>query len=455
MLGKLPLDKGDLFRARLDSIINLNHELVRLSQELDWSWLEGQLESFYAVQGNPSIPVRQVAGLLLLKQMFNQSDESVIDRWIENPYWQYFTGETCFQTGKPFDPSDFVLFRKRIGESGMEKILTLSIKLHPGEESAEIVQMDTTVQEKNITYPTDQKLASRFMAWTRRIAQWSDIKLRQTFEKEEKKLRRLSTAQYRTKEGHRKRKAAIKRLKTIAGRLIRDVQSKLTPGELGNYNDALLFFKEILAQQRMDKNKVYSVHEPDVSCIAKGKAHKKYEFGCKVSVGRTAGKGVITGMKCFRGNPYDGDTIAPTLEQMERILEPIGGQTPKNVIYDRGGRGRKQIGKTTVMTPMAGPRNLSKKEKNTLKQLFRGRAAIEPIIRHLKSDFGLDRNFLSGILGDAVNALLAGAAYNLKMRLRELKASIFGLFRTITRLLTEVQVALISLLNYRPTVWTF
>ena len=167
MLGKLPLDKGDLFRARLDSIINLNHELVRLSNELDWGWLEGQLEPFYAVQGRPSIPVRQIAGLLLLKQMFNQSDESVIDRWIENPYWQYFTGETYFQTSKPFDPTDFVLFRKRIGESGMEKILTLSIKLHPGEESAEIVQMDTTVQEKNITFPTDQKLASRVMAWTR------------------------------------------------------------------------------------------------------------------------------------------------------------------------------------------------------------------------------------------------------------------------------------------------
>jgi len=138
-------------------------------------------------------------------------------------------------------------------------------------------------------------------------------------------------------------------------------------------------------------------------------------------------------MKCFRGNPYDGDTIAPTLEQMERILGPIGGQIPKKVVYDRGGRGRSQIGKTTVMTPMAGPRNLSKKEKNTLKQLFRGRAAIEPIIGHLKSDFGMDRNFLLYLLCDAVNALLAGAAYNLKMRLRELKALIFGLFRALIR----------------------
>lgn len=152
MLGRLSTDKGDLFHSRLDSIINMNHGLVRLAQELDWAWLESQLEPFYAEQGRPSIPVWQIAGLLLLKQMFKESDESAIDRWIENPYWQYFTRETYFQTDKPFDPTGFVLFRKRIGESGMEKVLTMTIKLHPGEENASIVQMDTTVQEK--TSPT-------------------------------------------------------------------------------------------------------------------------------------------------------------------------------------------------------------------------------------------------------------------------------------------------------------
>lgn len=271
-MGKLPADKGDLFRSRLDSIINMNHELVQLSHELDWVWLEEQLGSYYADQGRPSIPVRKIAGLLLLKQLHKESDESVIDRWIENPYWQYFTGETYFQTSRPFDPTDFVLFRRRIGEQGMEKILSLTVKLHPGEEHSEIMQMDTTVQEKNISYPTDQKLALRVMEWMRRYAGWTGVKLRQTYEKEEKRLRRVATGQYRTKEGHARKRA--------------------------------------------------------------------YEFGCKVSVGRTSKKGVITAMKCFLGNPYDGDTIGATLEQVERVVNPLGGKRPACVVYDRGGRGR-------------------------------------------------------------------------------------------------------------------
>ena len=187
----------------------------------------------------------------------------------------------------------------------------------------------------------------------------------------------------------------------------------------------MLFFKDIIKQKRSDKNKYYSVHEPHISCIAKGKAHKKYEFGCKVSVSRTVKKGVIVAMKCFEGNPYDGDTIAPTLEQMERIVKPLGGDRPKKVIYDRGGKGRSKIGDTEVLTPSRGSSKMSAKEKKILQGLFRSRAAIEPTTSHLKSDFGLDRNFLSGTLGDAFNALVAGAAYNLRIRLREIRALVF------------------------------
>lgn len=428
MLGRLGPGKGDI---RLETLIDMNHELAVLSKELDWKWLEEELSPFYADQGRPSVPIRKIAGLLILKQLFNESDESVIARWIENPYWQYFTGETYFQKRKPFDPTDFVLFRKRVGESGVEKILTLSVKVHKGEEKAEMVQMDTTVQEKNITYPTDQKLASKILFWTRRIAKSSEIKLKQTYEKEEKRLRRQITVPSRQKGIAQKRRAALKRLRTIAGRLMREVESKL-PGSLQeHYAPYFLFFKDVLKQKRSDKNKCYSIHEPQVSCIAKGKAHKKYEFGCKVSVSRTAKKGVIVAMKCFEGNPYDGDTIAPTLEQLERIVKPLGGERPKKVIYDRGGKGRSKIGDTEILTPSRGSSNLSAKEKKMLRQLFRSRAAIEPTIGHLKSDFGLDRNLLSGTLGDAFNALMAGAAYNFRIRLREIRAIIFYLCKAL------------------------
>lgn len=431
MLGKLPADNGDLFRSRLSSIINMNHELVRLSCELDWDWLEKELAPFYTDWGRPSVPVRKIAGLLLLKQMYNESDESVIDRWIENPYWQYFTGETYFQTEKPFDPTDFVQFRKRVGEAGMEKVLGLSIKLHPGEENAEIVQMDTTVQEKNIAYPTDSRLAIRIIEWCRRIAAWTKVGLRQTYEKEVRQLRREVSNRGRGKSAHKKRRAAVKRLKTVAGRLLRDLRSKLNDNQLHQYDPNLMFFEDILAQKRTDKNKIYSVHEPEVSCIAKGKVHKKYEFGCKVSVSRTMGKGVITAMKCFEGNPYDGHTIAPTLEQLARIVEPLGGKIPATVVYDRGAQGVKRYKETEVLLPSRPRKNASDKEKKKLAHLFRKRAAIEPTIGHLKSDYGLSRNYLSGTLGDAVNALLAGAAYNLKMRLRELRILFLSLFSNL------------------------
>lgn len=424
MLGKIVPDGPELFRSRLDSIINMKHELVLLTNEIDWNWIEEQFKGYFATDGRPSVPVRKMVGLLLLKQLFNESDESVIELWIENPYWQYLCGETYFQHKKPFDPSDFVLFRRRVGPAGMEKILALSIKLHPGSEKDEIVQMDTTCQEKNITYPTDQKLCSKIMYWVRRIADFDDIKLRQSYLKEEKKLERHLHFSSRKKGAQALRTRAIKRLKTITGRLIRDVERKLSEEGQTQYGPFLEFYTRVCQQSPADSDKIYSLHEPDVSCIAKGKVHKKYEFGAKISVSRTAHKGVIVGMLNFQGNPYDGNTIAPSLQQIQRIVASLGGQKPKTIVYDRGGRGRSTIDGVTIKTPGNTKKPRTDQERQADKLLFRKRAGIEPVIGHLKSDYGMGRNFLSGVLGDAVNALLAGAAFNIKMRLNELKALI-------------------------------
>jgi IS5 family transposase len=425
MLGKIEPDLGDLFRSRLTSMIDTTHALVTLGDSLNWSWIEEELSGYYADKGRPSVPVRTMVGLLLLKQMYNESDESVLDRWVENPYWQYFTGETYFQKKKPFDPTDFVLFRKRIGEQGMEKVLGFTVQCHADAAQEEVLQMDTTVQEKNITYPTDQKLASRMLTYLRKMATWTGVKLKQTYWKEERQLRRLATARTQTRAGGRKRAAAIKRLKTIAGRVIREMERKLNSKQLAHYQEYLNFFKEVLAQKRADKNKVYSLHEPAVSCIAKGKAHKKYEFGAKCSVARTANKGVITAMKCFEGNPYDGDTIEATLKQHQRVVAAVGGGLPQKVIYDRGGRGRPEILGVQVLTPGRTNRHQSVQEQNKLKKFFRERSAIEATIGHLKQEYGLDRNYLSGVLGDAVNALLSGAAWNLMLKLRQIRTMFF------------------------------
>lgn len=429
MLGKyLPQDQNDLFRMRLDQMVNMNHELIVLSKEVAWDWIENELKNLYSEEGRPSIPIRTIVGMLLLKQLYNQSDETVLERWIENPYWQYFTGEQFFQHESPFDPTDFVHFRKRVGAAGMEKVLSLTVRLHIGSEVEKEVNIDTTVQEKNITFPTDSKLATKIIKYCWSYAKAERVELRQSYRFVVKRLRmKLHNG------GHpRRQKAARKagrKLKTIAGRLVRELQRKLDGEALVYYGQSLNLFKEVLAQKKSTKNKRYSLHEPAVWCIAKGKPHKKYEFGCKVSVARNAKDGVIVGMKSFTGNPYDGDTLEASLEQIERILQDAGGDRPKIAVADRGYRGRKEIGQTKILTPTSGSKNQSNYDKQKQRKRFRNRAGIEPIIGHLKEDHRMRRNFLSGEIGDAINCLLAGAAFNLKMRLNQIRSSFWAFLR--------------------------
>lgn len=435
MKGKItPQFQEDLFRTRLSSIIDPKHELCHLAAELDWEWIETELSGFYADSGRPSVPPRTMVGMLLLKQLYNQSDESVLDRWVENPYWQFFTGETFFQHKPPFDPTDFVYFRKRVGEKGMEKVLSLTVRLHCGSEVEEEVLFDTTVQEKNITFPTDDKLAWKIIRHCWAYAESEGIPLRQSYRFKVKNLRLMMHNGSHPK----RRKAAIrarKKLKNIAGRLVRDLQRKMDRQAIKYYGDSLELFLHVLNQKPQDKDKRYSLHEPDVWCIAKGKAHKKYEFGSKVSVARTALSGVIVGMKSFEGNPYDGDTLAPSLDQVERVRSDANGNRPARAVADRGYRGRKTIKDTQVLIPGRSKSNQSYYQKRKQRERFRRRAGIEPVISHLKYDYRMLRNFLSGAIGDSVNCLLAGAAFNLNKRLNEIKAAFCALFPLLRHVL--------------------
>lgn len=429
MLGKKSdIPQGDLFRSRLDQIISPNHELAILAGQIDWEWIETELSIYYSDQGRPSVPIRTMVGMLLLKQLYNQSDESVLQGWIENPYWQFFTGETYFQHQPPFDPTDFVYFRKRVGEQGMEKVLSLTVKLHQGAEVETVVQIDTTVQEKNITFPTDTKLQKRIIEYLWWIADQAQIKLRQSYRRV---LKRLRLQMHNGHHPRRKKKAnkARKKMKTICGRLLRDVRRKLSASDLAYYQPWLDLYQRVLNQKRTDKNKIYSLHEPEVYCIAKGKAHKKYESGCKVAIVRNEKRGVITGMKSFATNIYDGHTLEPALTQCQRIRQDAGGARPSIAVVDRGCKGRKKIEGTQILIPS------SEKSKNTpyqqrrLRKHFRARAGIEPVIGHLKSDHRMLGIFLSGSLGDAINALLAGAAFNLKKKLNQLRKDYFLFFQ--------------------------
>jgi IS5 family transposase len=415
MLGKTThTDQFDAFRPQLKQLLSPHHALVQLAEEVDWAWIEEQLAGYYAEIGRPSVPIRTMVGMLLLKHLFNESDESVLDRWVENPYWQYFTGEQFFQHQPPFDSTDFPKFRHRIGEQGMEKVLALSVKLHPGAEKEVEVQIDPTVQEKAITFPTDTKLQKKIIEKCRAIAEQEGIQLRQSYKRT---LKALLLAQRNGQHPKRRKKAnaARRKIKTIAGRLVRELNRKLADPIKAYYQEQLALFQRVLHQKRHDKNKVYSLHAPEVCCIAKGKEHKLYDrvggrFGSKVAMVRGATSGVVMGMANFNTNLYDGHTLAPALSQSERVRTSVGGNRPKVAVVDRGCRGIKQIEGTQICIPSVPVKNASPYQKRKARERFRQRAGIEPTISHVKHEHRMIRNFLRGSVGDAINALVAASA---------------------------------------------
>lgn len=428
MLGKSPDQKQkNLFQAILIDFINPKHPLVVLSDKIPWKELEDEFKDLYSDTGQPSKPIRLMSGLLILKQMYNLGDETLMPVWVQNPYYQYFCGESEFQWRFPCDPSDLVHFRKRIGKEGVEKILELSIRLQPKKDLRKRdVLVDTTVQEKNITSPTDAKLFVKIIQRSNKIAKKEGIVLRQSYKRTTKQLllkQRFAHHPKRKKEANK----AQRKLRTIAGRLTRELERKLPEGKLDGYINDLELFKKVLARQRFDKNKIYSLHEPETACIAKGKAHKKYEFGSKVSFAMLPGSNIIVGVVNFKGNPHDSTTLEGTLDHSRKI----SGKEFDNAIVDRGYRGKKKIGNTNIVSPGPPIRNNEYQRRKKRRQC-QSRAAIEPVIGHIKHDCRMARNYLKGTIGDDMNAILAGAAFNFRRLLRVIEQEIiFSVFEMI------------------------
>lgn len=417
MVGELPKDSQKQFLYNgLSETLNPGNPLYKLASRITWPEFEEDFTKHYSPgTGRPSIPIRVMVSLLILKQMFNSSDEEVVERWVENPYWQYFSGMEEFQWDFPIDPTDLVYFRKRIGEKGAQKILSVSINLFGKKSQEKEVVVDTTVQEKNITFPTDSKLYRKVISRCVSIAKSEDIKLRQSYRRVVKRL--LLAQRFRNHpKNYRKALQATRKLKTIAGRLTREIERKLTKSRLEYYKEKLIIFNRILTQQRDDKNKIYSIHEPDVKCISKGKEHKRYEFGAKGSIAVTKTDGIIVGALSFKENVYDGHTLPSVLSQIEEMT----GKRPEIAITDRGYRGRSAIGVTQILIPKPPKKTDTAYEKRKARARFRRRAGIEPRIGHLKSDFRLGRNFLKGCVGDSINLMLSAAAHNFRKLLRGL-----------------------------------
>ena len=409
MLKKqIKTNQNDLLGHKLEFLINLKNPLCLLSENIPWEVFEQEFEKYYRKDfGRPAKPIRLMVSLLILKQMFNESDENVVSRWQENPYWQHFSGEEYFQWKFPCDDSELTKFRNRIGVEGVEKIFRLSILLH-GKEAMEVeVVPDTTVQEKNITFPTDTKLHLTIIKKCWKLSKDNSIKLRQSYQRKIKEYRwksRYLQVPTRAKEGRR----AVAKIKTIAGRLLREIVRKLSNAALDQNAKLLEIMNKILTQRRDSKNKIYSIHEPHVKCIAKGKEHKKYEFGSKVSILLTKNTGIIVGALNFPSNPYDGHTLEAALEQSERLR----GIKVQKAIVDEGYRGRAKIGETEIIR--AHQPKLNKHSKYKWRKWFKRRASVEAIISHLKNDYRLSRNYLKGVAGDQINLLLSAAAFNFK-----------------------------------------
>jgi len=421
MLQTIKKDNQRSLFFSLKDTLDQQHPLYILADKVAWQQFEHAFSPLYCQDnGSPAKPIRLMVGLLILKHLRNLSDESVVEQWSENNYYQYFCGNQDFTPMEPCASSELVHFRKRIGVQGIELILKESIRINGKDGKEGNISADTSVQEKNITYPTDNKLQRKIIKKCQKIAKEESIELRQSYKRTLKQL--LLEQRFSRHPKNRKRAAkANRKVKTIAGRLVREIERKLPAQH--PYKHDLELFNRILSQTKTSKNKIYSLHEPQVQCISKGKEHKKYEFGNKVSILYTQNTGVIVGALSFE-NPYDGHTLDASLAQYERLL----GKQAKTVTADRGYKGKSKINDTQIQIPKPFHKKLTPYQQQKKKKSFRRRAAIEPIIGHAKADHRLSRNFYKGVFGDTINVMLAAIGFNFKRIMNRYKEKLSRIF---------------------------
>lgn len=427
-----PPQTYDIFRSQLTQIINMNHELVQLTQAIDWKYLEERNAEFYKEEGRPGVRARLMIGLHLLKYMFNLSDENVCERWIYDPYFQFFCGEIYFQHKLDMERSSMTHWRKRVGEKFLENLVQESLhsafRLGALEtKDIERIAVDTTVQPKAITFPTDAKLRYKAIVSLGKLAKKEEVELRQSYIRVAKRTL-IKAGRYRHAKQMKRAKKSEKKLKTYLGRIIRDIERKIDGNDYLKEKFFISLNKatRILNQAKNSKEKIYSWHAPEVECIGKGKADKPYEFGCKVSlitnVNPAAAGHFVLHTAALHGRPFDGHTLKPMVEAMESWI----GIEPKRIYVDKGYQGHDYPKKLRVFKS-GQKRGVTKAIKKELKR----RSVIEPIIGHVKHEHRLNRNYLQGVLGDKLNPLFAAAGYNFKLILNWLRDLFLFIFAWI------------------------
>jgi IS5 family transposase len=405
MLKENPVASGqnDLFRAQLVQIIDLSHELAKMARLVEWDALASDLSPFYcANNGRPGEPIRLMAGLLLLKDLKGLSDEEVCEMWRENPYFQYFCGEEFFQHRLPVEPPSLSIFRKRIGKEGVERLLqeTIKLGLKTGVVTARDllkVNVDTTVQEKAVRFPTDTQLCHKAREELVKAAIASGIELRQTYVRKSKRAVFMTNRYMAARQMNRGRKMA-KTVRNYLGRVMRDIERAMEREPLlkNAFNSAMAKAKKIYAQAANPK-------EPD----------KKYEFGCKASIASTNKSNFIVGAMAHHGRPFDGHTLKDVLAHIEELT----GVKPDEANVDLGYRGHGIDAKDTDVILAHQKRGMTPAKRKRQKR----RNAIEPIIGHCKNDRKVGpRNWLLGKSGDQINTLAMAIGFNLRKILRKI-----------------------------------
>jgi transposase, IS5 family len=420
--------QNDLFKSRLDQIVDMSHALVKLAEAIDWGFLETSFGAVYSDgPGQPPLPTRLMAGLAILKHMHDLSDEVLCERWVENPYYQLFCGEEFFQHKLPFDRSSMTRWRQRMGEDKLAALLQESLATATRSGAAKpsdfsMIVVDTTVQPKAVAYPTDARLMQRARERLVRLAKKHGLVLRQSYARVGK-FTLIQQQRYAHAKQFNRAKRALRKLKTYLGRVIRDIGRKVK----GNADLEAAFASQLMLARRVhaqNKNlrrikgapegadlRVFSLHAPEVECIGKGKPHKPYEFGVKVSVATTLthskGGQFIAHAKALPGKPYDGHTLDTIIPEIEEQL----GVTLQRIIADAGYRGHNAPSAYRFKVYTAGQKRGMTEH---IRRQMRRRAAVEPVIGHAKSEHRMGRNYLAGYAGDAINAVLAAVGYNFR-----------------------------------------
>jgi transposase, IS5 family len=409
----------DLFRARLDQIVDMAHPLATLARSVDWGFLETRFGAAYTDKpGHPPLPTRLMAGLAILKHMHDLSDEVLCERWVENPYFQLFSGEEFFQHKLRFDRSSMTRWRQRMGEEKLVALIQESLAVatrtgaaRPADFAKVIV--DTTVQPKAVAHPTDARLMHRARERLVRLAKQHGVRLRQSYERVGKHAL-IAHQRYAHAKQFKRANRALRSLRTYLGRTTRDIVRKIKGDATLEeaFGLSLMLARRVREQRQSQRGpKIYSLHAPEVECIGKGKAHRPYEFGVKVSVAttlhRSKGGQFIAHVKALPGNPYDGHTLGVVLPEIEAQI----GANLERIVADRGYRGHNAPSDHRFKVYISGQK---RRITEHIKRELRRRSAVEPVIGHAKGEHRMGRNYLAGPAGDAINAVLAAAGYNFR-----------------------------------------